>query len=1502
MSVSQLLVWTALPNGYDSSGALKLSVFLAPQLTADIPVGDQFAALSLFPDFANWPQAINQSPDGPITFTVTLSDGVNTFTENATNVTPAPPVGINPADAWAAIFDPNATSVNSFTFTDYSQRFINSFPAADIEAFVASLYGTLGTIAATNPLILSVPGGRDSQVLVGGPQGSPAQDVVDALISLASVETGASTAPSVRSLITSPQSIPDPSYAFGQLRRFHEPLANPTFAVPTPPVLDFHQGLTGLNHYPVLLRLFNLVYDLTVPVPSGLNVGSITVQVNPLWHSQLGSANFNVRPLTATTYSATQFAPTPLGTDYVNGMLDLSDTTRFMVSDLDHDLAGDRLLSTGASLATTQAHQKTRSKTRYNAALGELALTVPALRSSGPQIIWSGYAYDGGTAFSGLLQAQQSLNNDLDNYLNRVGDLPLFNAENLIRGHRFDVYCYDDVSPTWRSLMGREGTYVFGPNVPSAITTVAFDEGIVTPAAAQKVDTSDIFVPLDLWVHESIARWHGWGLSSQRPGTIMDRYNSSTTPNPNNLPPKPTSGQIAQPQLSAFFSGPNAKNSLGTNFLYPKLRFGYRYAFRARGVDLAGNSIDVSSSDATTATAQFTHYRYEPIRPPVLAGMAPFTPGEGTYYLTILDYQVLGRPTTVNGRWLFPPSVSQLMSEEHGMLDGFVFGQAPDPTKPPAFDAKTYTLLTNLDKTTLSGVTNKPFHFYDPANPEAGLSLIGTFDPNNQNVPYFTGTPQPWTPWFPDPLSYGPILSGLPGTDSPTGAQWNGTWPQADPMLIALGASSEYSTNYVAPQGGEPGMFQVTLPPAAVANVRVSSALEESSLDKLGVWQWFGPGGDPQLAKLAQAGQVWLLTPFTVLRMVHAVRKPLLAPSLGSPVSSRLPGETSVDLADPQFQVDTASTGHIDVMASWTDRYDNPLDAASDPGALASAAPAHISHVSSSGPAFKLTIPDPNPLGPESQPMTIHLAPESFAFGASDYDQTHEQSATHHIGDTRHHLVQYTATGTSRFAELFSESTTAALFPGSSSVKLGDASTGLNVNSIVVIDSATGDEFVKDTDWTVDPSTQMFSLVANSAHPSNTSYIVDITFQPDCTLEGSPWPVHVLSSARPKAPVISQIVPAWMIEGPTGTLATGIKKTRTGGFLRVYFERPWFSSGDGELVGVVTTVANEPDASVVLEQTQQQGYVTMMGLDPINYQGASTTPWPVVPTKFSNLAVVPEVPYRSPYAHPPQVYLKEDQSNLYQVWPYDVQYDESTGRWYADIAPRPGVTDDGTYPPPPGYFIRLALCRFQPFSVEVDPTVYETVEVSPVVMATFAQPVPDRAVTVVANSADKSHTSVLVSVTGPGYQGWRTPIFEGNDPTVQYDADNKWAPQNPSIYNGHVIALDGSQHTSTIVVEVQVQDPVLLKSGFGTNSEMVWKAAKAPVELAPSFSGEVFVTWGSTKPSLHGSGVVTLPAALGSTTKMRLRISEIDYYEGASAPTTVNTNLRRPFVTFVDIN
>jgi hypothetical protein len=84
---------------------------------------------------------------------------------------------------------------------------------------------------------------------------------------------------------------------------------------------------------------------------------------------------------------------------------------------------------------------------------------------------------------------------------------------------------------------------------------------------------------------------------------------------------------------------------------------------------------------------------------------------------------------------------------------------------------------------------------------------------------------------------------------------------------------------------------------------------------------------------------------------------------------------------------------------------------------------------------------------------------------------------------------------------------------------------------------------------------------------------------------------------------------------------------------------------------------------------------------------------------------------------------------------------------------------------------------------------------------------------------------------------------------------------------------------------------------MGIEGDLAWRTVDTgPVLLPPTFSGQTVVTWGGA------AAAVGLPAPVTSTTKMRLRISEIDYYQDNQAPQVVNTSFRRPFVSLIPLN
>lgn len=1426
-SARQITVWTALPTGWVNSSTLSLSVYAAPRL---IPVTSGGSAhLSDFPDWADWPDTM-----GGASFTVQIGDQDPV---DATIISG----GLN-STYWKNVFSAADMTVTPFTAADdYSHHQFLSYDIMALHSLMQGLYGqTLLSGATSHPTAaVTAPNGRNPSWKLG-----PADTYAP---------------------ITSPAAGTFADYDTYRNNTTATPGLLQSSVVPT---YDFHQGVSALAAYPSLLRLFGIVFDLRIPAPdpslfaSSGGQTTVTVTASYTTNPPFARAGRSGQPpfwtidlalYTQTVLTSTQFQPAKRSTannDYKNGMLDLSDTSRFTVIDLDHDLTVDRGRSFGTALQQLQTSSLPATGSSFSAAL-------PSPRSSGPTLVWT----DFGDYLQQTATAQANLEAKLQGFLTgNAATTPTVYAEDLIRGHRFDVYTASDPSPTWCSLMGRTGNYTFGSGGTNAITAV--DEGVVVPAAtSDPADSAD-----NLFVSERLMRWNGWSLVTQLPGQVVQTDGGALTAQsqPGNKLP---STDPSYPQLQATFSRPIAHSGVISFNPYPlpKLRYGNKYRFRARSVDLAGNGVEVSSSDESTATAAIKHFRYEPVLAPFVVPTNPMGVGESSLLLIIYNDGI--NSPSANGRWLFPVKASQMLCEKHGMFDGFSLGSPPDPSQPPAFDPTTWGYIRDRDPLQVS---DAPGAVPDP-----------DADEDNPRV-YFPVT-QTSTPYFTDPLSTGLAALGLPGSeDDVLVTPWDGPiWPTVDPLRLQLASGSSRATSVVAATGSANTTIRMTLPPAHTANLRLSSALNNAAISMLGLYDWLsqeatsaGTSIAPFLTA-ARNGQIWGLTPYRYVRVVHAVRVPLLAPSL-SPhaLSKRAAGDVSVSIDDPDVTVDENSTGFLDFEASWADPYDNPLDPECDPSVASKSTKTFKGH------AFRVNVPDPNPPSPESQPLKVFPPKTSLVIGPSN------ETTTHHIGDTKHHLVSYTATASSRFAELFAKTLTGQTFNGTKPLQVGDSKLGINAASVVISGGPDGPTLlagsgptVTDGDYVVDQAAGTITLTSAGLTKGAGPYT--ITFQPTVTRSGQTVPVEVLSSAAPAAPKVARIMPAWEIAHSKNEHVKRGKVTskRTGNYLRVFLDRPWFGTGADELLGVVTATSKAATKPTVDSQRLD---TSIVGLDPITNPGSVTgAVWPFVP-QFAGTTPLPIVKARTQTHYAMPAVLDSE----HVVWPYAVAYDKVSGQWYADIEVKiTGVNARNSavhYPLPPGYFVRLSLVRFQPYSVDGQ-------EFSTATTAMIAQPVPDRMVTAVLDHRDHKHQTVTVTVSGPGYDGWRPPVDvkRGAWAPTQKDADNPWSPPKYSTKDAV-----GSRHTSLMAVDVQVYEP-----SDGLSGDFGWRTIGTSTTLRPGFSSTNEITWGGAKKE----GNVKLPHAVTSKKRMRLRVSEVEFHNGTSAG-KVSSSQRRPFVTFLPLN
>jgi hypothetical protein len=281
----------------------------------------------------------------------------------------------------------------------------------------------------------------------------------------------------------------------------------------------------------------------------------------------------------------------------------------------------------------------------------------------------------------------------------------------------------------------------------------------------------------------------------------------------------------------------------------------------------------------------------------------------------------------------------------------------------------------------------------------------------------------------------------------------------------------------------------------------------------------------------------------------------------------------------------------------------------------------------------------------------------------------------------------------------------------------------------------------------------------------------------DFTRRSQEVEVDVPSAARPAAPRVAYALPIYKWSPSVHTPAGGVSK-RKGSALRVYLHRPWFSSGDNEKLGVVLWPGQLPPDGDALDRVKP--FVTMVGQDPI--WGSHRTP--------TNLSLE-SFPGRLPESAS-GLKLAEMEDVTVDVAAFEPGYDHERRLWYADIEMDTGPS----YTP----FVRLALVRLQPCSVK-------GVEISPVALADFAQPQPDRTLSV-------AHAPGLVTVTVSGETYHSRRPMEGMEPekggsrvelTVErfepsIGTDLGWVPDPEAKVSETPVALPGAIFCGTVAL------------------------------------------------------------------------------------------------------
>lgn len=314
-------------------------------------------------------------------------------------------------------------------------------------------------------------------------------------------------------------------------------------------VPDFHERASSVGNVPSLARMLGFVVDVRVDDLDALRAaGSIRCDVI------VDGAEEYLSPETLCTTAGSRFLAVAQTDRWRAGRLGLGDPARYRVMDLDPDAAGLALEQLLRSVIRALAIEMNGDRSSF---------APPALRATGFCVAELGRPND---LRDRVAKAEQ---------LEPIVEVPgtpqqrhQFRYEELLRGTRVEVW--DDVTRIWHNLHERRVTAAFDSQ---QIVADLRDLGYLQNPPLSRTPGSDAH---PYYVHEVLAGWDGWSLSAPRPG-LQVRHDG-------------TGGEEITPDPESQANGLRVQSTAETKSL-PALRFGRRYAFRVAGVDLAGNSV-----------------------------------------------------------------------------------------------------------------------------------------------------------------------------------------------------------------------------------------------------------------------------------------------------------------------------------------------------------------------------------------------------------------------------------------------------------------------------------------------------------------------------------------------------------------------------------------------------------------------------------------------------------------------------------------------------------------------------------------------------------------------------------------------------------------------------------------------------------------------------------------------------------------------------------------------
>ena len=877
--------------------------------------------------------------------------------------------------------------------------------------------------------------------------------------------------------------------------------------------------------------------------------------------------------------------------------------------------------------------------------------------------------------------------------------------EDVLQGYIVDIY--DEDRQTWYSLCRRRGRYRLGA---PPVDVVEEDEGFVADSViAKNADGLED----DLYVHDAVFQWDGWSLAAEKPGNTIIPEEVAGDAEPGSLSHGyERSGRVQQKPPDDF---PLEAHFLPQKGSLPKLRYGRRYRIRARAVDIAGNAIPLrpDSGDLSHASNLVRYGRFEPVLPPAILLRTRFTEGESVermvirsnYNMSAQEYSSdpdVQQAISAYGHVYLPDNQRHIAPVKTAQLTAEMHGEF-DEAIGGGQNIQGWFRVAVKERGTFYDTMIVDTNTGQASIPAEGLELV-----TPSNLP-------------PDIEPVQSLEDLNPGDSLATGQ-------------YVLHNTNQVRLPYLPDPLAGTAAFR-SLPGAGDDSVFVSFNLEFPDAEPFRVVVVEGEGppqfqsSDPDFGP--RVLRVYLKkAEIVTVRLSASLREEDLE-SLGIwhwLVEKGLPANKLAQLQSlilrGRHWMFTPARELVLVHA-----VQQPLETAGFNSITAS----------------KQQIGDT--LARLSGSFNFHCKSTGRIDFLAEWEEPFDDPTRPHPQDgvDGREIIHKEGRVLEMPIEPFYEDLDTISFP-------------VNPNA------------VSNYPYPKQSQPDFYEHDFGDTKHRRVRYLLNTTtrfrdyFPPEIyekseliSRRGPHTEISVPSSARPDAPRVLYVIPTfgWEREHVAG----GHVSRRCGGGLRVYLDRPWYSSGEGELLGVVMAGSTPspgpglaaPTIPTVPQPVRAQFFAP--GFTPDNPLRLLTTQCGVDPIWKSEDTPANLTPIHFPEAATSRNGLTfEEVDDLYaSVAGHEVHFDTERGLWYSDI-----VVDLGqTYYP----FIRLALARFQPESIP-------DAHLSRIVLADFIQPAPDRTAAVMRPT--KSEIRVMVS-GGFGLNTISTSI--GQNPIGQQGQD-----------------------------------------------------------------------------------------------------------------------------------